>query len=314
MRIKNNNKLTSGVSIIVCCYNSTERIIPTIERIAKQTAIGSVPMELIIVDNASTDDLSGVVETCWIKFGNPFPIRVITENEPGLSFARKAGVLAAVYECGIFCDDDNWLAADYVARAVDIFKNHPKVGVIGGASLPVLESDPPAWFFSKCSSYAIGIQGEKTGDITNRHFIWGAGMAFRLDELRSIYNAGIIPLLSDRKKNASSYGGDGEICIWFILRGYRLFYDSEMLFKHFIPKSRLTNEYYNSFFNCLYPEIWTYYEHYLNLKPGLISRVPFRFYLSPVYIIYKIKSALFFVLHLQKSLQMHKVISKVKHA
>jgi glycosyltransferase involved in cell wall biosynthesis len=316
----NNTRLTkapaeqSGVSIIICCYNSTPRIKSTLDHLARQTIIGSYPLELIIIDNASTDDLSGVVQEYWRYLGNPYPLRLIVEKIPGLSFARRRGVLNAMYNYGVFCDDDNWLANDYLQRVIDVFNCNPSIGVIGGASTPVLQQDPPPWFYSKCSFYAVGIQGEKTGDITQRHFLWGAGMAFRLDVLRSIYLADVNPLLSDREKKVLSYGGDGEICVWFILLGYRLFYDSELLFQHFIPKARLTHEYYESFFNCPYPEMWTFYEHYLNIRPRLISKVPFRFYLSPVYSIYKIKSILFFLFHWKKSLQTFRIINQIRKA
>jgi glycosyltransferase involved in cell wall biosynthesis len=48
--------LKNGVSVIICCYNSRERIEKTLDFIFAQEVEGAIPWEIIIVDNASTDD------------------------------------------------------------------------------------------------------------------------------------------------------------------------------------------------------------------------------------------------------------------
>ncbi len=262
--------LKSGVSVIICCYNSATRIQKTLQHLALQILDDQIPCEIIVVNNASTDNLDIVVKDTWLSCGSPFPLKVIFEPTPGLAFARRSGVLSASYTYGVFCDDDNWLSPDYLIKVVNIFNTKPQMGLIGGCSTPVLEDTAPAWFYTKSSAFAVGIQAPETGDITHRGFVWGAGMAFRVQVLKSIFEAGIKPLVSGRKGDVLTSGDDGEISAWYIFSGYHIWYDSEMRFQHFIPQTRLSDEYYQRFFQRKYPTPWQTYRKYLTVRYFLV--------------------------------------------
>jgi hypothetical protein len=180
--------------------------------------------------------------------------------------------LEAQYGYGIFCDDDNWLAADYTNRAVHFLDTHPEVGVVGGASTPVLPADVPAWFYTHCGAYVIGTQAKKSGDITDRRYVWGAGMAFRLSEIQPIYRAGFQPLVLGRTKEILTSGEDNEFCAWFVFLGYRLWYLDELLFQHEIPPHRLTLSYYQAFLNTTYKTLTSQYDQYLIARYGLYQK------------------------------------------
>ena len=49
------NSHASGVSVIVCCYNSAQRLQETIKHLAQQQVPALINWEVIIVNNASTD-------------------------------------------------------------------------------------------------------------------------------------------------------------------------------------------------------------------------------------------------------------------
>ncbi|NJN12887.1 MAG: glycosyltransferase family 2 protein [Richelia sp. RM1_1_1] len=130
--------LESGVSVIICCYNSAFRIEKTLKNLAFQNINGNFKCEIIVVNNASIDDTEKVVNQVWEECGNPYPLKIYFEVSPGLAFARKCGVKNARYSYSVFCDDDNWLAPDYLSKVFQIFKkSNKKIGVIGGASTPV---------------------------------------------------------------------------------------------------------------------------------------------------------------------------------
>lgn len=264
--------LKTGISVIVCCYNSEERLPETLKHLSKQHLWVDYPAEIIVVDNNSADSTSLRARELWGAYGEPYPLTVIEEKEPGLSNARRAGVLASQYKYGVFCDDDNWLQDNYLNQVIELFEENPKAGVLGGASMPVSDIDLPAWFYTKAGSFAVGIQADEHGDITWRHFVWGAGMSFRVDVLKAIYNAGIEPLVSDRKGAVLTSGGDGEVSAWFIFSGYRLFYSDKLIFKHYMPTARLTDEYFNNFFQKSYPTMWAVYSNYLTVKYILLKK------------------------------------------
>ena len=100
--------MMKGVSVIICCYNSSKRLGETLKHLSVQK-INDTPCEIIIVDNASTDNTASLARETWDALGSSIPMRIINESKPGLSHAREAGINASSYTYIIFCDDDNWL-------------------------------------------------------------------------------------------------------------------------------------------------------------------------------------------------------------
>jgi len=228
-----------------------------------------LPVEVILVDNNCQDDTVAFANTCWhSELGNPCDLISVKECKAGLSFARERGVNVSRYSYGIFCDDDNWLNDNYLEVLLSIFRCNSSVGIVGGISYPVADSRFPAWFFNRAKSFAVGIQADKTGVVTKNHWLWGAGMAFRVDVLMSIYSSGVNSLISDRSGASLTSGGDNEICAWFIFKGYDLWYDDSLIISHYMSEERLTDDYYNRFFNQSYPSAWPVYSSILDLSIG----------------------------------------------
>ncbi len=283
--------LERGISVIICCYNSASRIKTTLRYLALQDIGGKFECEIIVVNNASTDETEAVVNQVWRECDNPYPLKIIFEKTPGLGFARKRGVKESKYSYGVFCDDDNWLAPNYLLRVFNTFESNSKIGVIGGASMPVFDNTAPPWFYTNCGCYAVGIQAKNTGDITHRGYVWGAGMAFRTWLLQKIFESNLNPLLIDRKKDVLTSGGDREISAWFIFGGYRLWYDQELIFQHYIPDIRLTSSYYEKLLAGLRnSKIYTVYYHYIILKYGVFEDPRKKRFLALFPILQKIKA------------------------
>lgn len=232
-----------GISVIICCYNSAKRIPDTLKHLSRQQVLTNFSWEIILVNNNSNDATVEVAEREWLSYNSNISFKIINVPEPGKSNAIRAGVFEAKFKYSIICDDDNWLNPDYLEIAFNIMEDNDQIGMLGGQGIAVCEIPPPEWFESKKDSYAIGEQGLKSGNITSRLYLWGAGVIFRTNVLIQIYSSGIKSLLSCRKGNELTSGGDSEISAWFILLGYKLWYDSKLIFKHFIPKERLTEDY-----------------------------------------------------------------------
>lgn len=233
-----------SISIIICCYNSAKRLPQTLLHIAKQKIPETIACELIVVDNNCTDDTVAVTNSFWKKLESNIPLRIVEEKTPGLSSARHKGVASANYENIIFCDDDNWLDENYVFIAHKLMSSSPTIGAIGGQSELVADeyTKIPNWFQEIATSYAIGKQATNSGIVTNKKYLWGAGLVFRKSLYLKAFNK-IPSLLSDRKGSELSSGGDSEICARFILMGFDLYYEDELRFKHFIEESRFSDNY-----------------------------------------------------------------------
>jgi len=235
-----------GVSVIVCCYNSQDRLPETIRHLALQNVTEDTEWEIIIVNNASTDYTKEVAIREWENYNSKAPFRVVDQPKPGLSAARLKGIETACYEYLLFCDDDNWLQADYVSKAFDIIHENEEIGALGGVGRPAFEIEPPSWYNKRKEiMYALGEQGEQNGDITDtKGYVYGAGMVVRYSAIEIIKKSGFTPTMSGRYKNSLLSGEDNEICYAIRLAGYRIWYNNTLLFKHYIPKERLDWEYY----------------------------------------------------------------------
>jgi len=228
-----------GTSIVICCHNSAKRLPETLAHLARQVSTDALPWEVIVVDNASTDDTAKVALACW-PAGHPAPLRVEAEPNPGLMYARRRGLAAARYDLVSFIDDDNWVCPEWVGLVHRIMSEHPEVGALGGQVEAVCEVEPPPWFEQHKGCYAVGRQAPESGDVTDtRGHLWGAGLTIRREAWIRLLSAGYRPLLSDRKGKALSSGGDTEICLALRLSGWRLWYDERLTMKHYLPAQRL---------------------------------------------------------------------------
>ncbi len=231
-----------GISVIICCYNSGNKLIATLNHLAKQQIVPGIAYEVVIVDNNCTDNTNDTAKETWQSLGDPFPFVIVQQPVAGLSNAREKGIQTALYDYIILCDDDNWLCEDYLAKVYQLFDNTPAVALIGGVGEAVFETPAPKWFNELNGfGYAVGAESRKTGYVDS---VYGAGMALRKTVFTSIINNEFSFILSDRSGAKLSSGGDTEICLLFKYKGYKIYFDSSLKFKHYISSNRLEWKYY----------------------------------------------------------------------
>lgn len=236
--------MNKGFSVIVCCYNSSDLLRETINSICKLKTNEEFKVEVIIIDNASTDNTSETAERILNENDCPFPYIIETEATPGLSYARKKGVDISEFEYLVFCDDDNRLNENYLLNAFKIMEDKEEIGALGGVSRAVSDIEFPEWFDDFKQSYSVGRQAEASGEIiSNMHSLWGAGMVIRKSTLTKLYENGFHSLLSDRTGKKLTSGGDSEICYALRLAGWKIWFDESLILEHYLPEKRLTWEY-----------------------------------------------------------------------
>lgn len=135
------------VSIIICTRNRASDLLCTLQSIQGLRVPQEITAELIIVDNASTDETRSVVSS----FDNSMhPPRYVYEEKPGLSRARNAGLANARGQIILFTDDDIRVPSDWVeAMCTPIIKGTADAvagGVILGAKQAFLTNSAPYVF------------------------------------------------------------------------------------------------------------------------------------------------------------------------
>lgn len=243
------NNTINGVSVVICCYNSSKRIEKTLIALANQVFTIDVDWEVILIDNNSSDDIHQTATNIWNGLYTGIDFSIYKEPQAGLGFARKRGIDSAKYDYVLFCDDDNWLAANYVQGMYTIMNSDDAIAACGGKGIPFFETNPPNWFMEYAEAFATGSQeiNKVDGKIIN---LYGAGMTINKNHFYQLEQTGFKSLLKDRTGNSLSSSGDTELTYAFVLMGLKLMYADDLRFYHFMPANRLTKEYLSKLFNA----------------------------------------------------------------
>ncbi|WP_330294832.1 bifunctional polysaccharide deacetylase/glycosyltransferase family 2 protein [Streptomyces sp. NBC_00503] len=114
--------VTGPVSVIVPAYNEKECIANTLKSLAQSTH----PIEIIVVDDGSTDNTSEIAESLGMA-----NVRVIRQENAGKPAALNNGVRNARYDIVVMMDGDTVFEADTVEQLVQPFAD-PKIGAVAG--------------------------------------------------------------------------------------------------------------------------------------------------------------------------------------
>lgn len=237
------------ISVILPTHNpDAGRLQRTLAGLRAQTLPGA-HWETILVDNASTP----AVDLATFAGAAPANVRVVREPQLGLTSARRRGLGEARGEFAVLVDDDNVLAPDYLANVAQLFAAHPRVGALGGKSLPEFAATPPGWTGEFHPLLALrdlgpsplissGLCNAATGRKEYPAFApIGAGLALR----RAAWEAwlGKTSGLSDRRGGALTSGGDNDIVLGVMGAEWEVGYFPTLSLTHLIPASRLEAAY-----------------------------------------------------------------------
>ncbi|MFG2959931.1 bifunctional polysaccharide deacetylase/glycosyltransferase family 2 protein [Streptomyces sp. NPDC048291] len=118
--------VTRPVSVIVPAYNEKECIANTLESLAQSTH----PIEVIVVDDGSTDGTSEIARAAADKLGM-HNVRVIRQENAGKPAALNNGVRNASYDIVVMMDGDTVFEPETVRHLVQPFAD-PEVGAVAG--------------------------------------------------------------------------------------------------------------------------------------------------------------------------------------
>ncbi|OOG24418.1 hypothetical protein B1C78_08760 [Thioalkalivibrio denitrificans] len=114
-------------SVVIPLYNKGPHIRETLDSVLKQT---HCPLEIIVVDDGSTDDGPAIVST-YADRG----VRLVSQSNQGVSVARNTGVTHASGDYVAFLDaDDRWLP-NHLQVAWHLVTEYPSAALLTTAHL-----------------------------------------------------------------------------------------------------------------------------------------------------------------------------------
>jgi glycosyltransferase involved in cell wall biosynthesis len=109
-------------SIVIPAYNEENFLPRCLESIKAQVAAPNY--EIIVVDNNSSDATPSIAK----RYG----ARLISETQPGVVFARQAGLKAANGEIIISTDADTYFSPNWLRYIADFFAQNPEAAGLAG--------------------------------------------------------------------------------------------------------------------------------------------------------------------------------------
>jgi glycosyltransferase involved in cell wall biosynthesis len=231
-------------SILVCSFNGAERLPATLRALAAINLPPKANAELLVVNNASTDNSDNVVSETWEMLGMPFELHLLHMPLVGKGNALALGMKEAKGEYVVICDDDNWLSKDYLIIADNYLSTHPAASIIAGQAVAVADNPLPDWFPERQWAYACGQQPVAEGNTTGYKLLWSAGMIIQRDLANTIFNGQVPMLLLGRTGKELISGEDDEICFRAWMLGKETHYVPALCFKHYMAPHRLTMAYF----------------------------------------------------------------------
>ncbi|WP_409303456.1 glycosyltransferase [Peribacillus sp. SCS-155] len=149
-----NPDFTPAVSVIIPAYNEEKVIEKTIQSILKSDYSN---LEIIVVDDGSTDDTAKAVREAINKF-EVNKVRLIVKQNGGKSSALNAGVHQSNGEIIIILDADTSIASNAISLLVNHFDNEKVAAVSGNVRIGNIRNLLTLW---QHVEYVLGANLEK---------------------------------------------------------------------------------------------------------------------------------------------------------
>lgn len=168
------------LSVVIPAFNVDEFISRTLESVMLQVPA----VEVIVVDDGSTDDTLRVVEDTLSAWNGSS--RVITQPNAGVSVARNVGLRHARGEYVLFLDGDDYVSPGLTSHLERALRMSPDI-VCWGWDV-VTPGDPDSSseaYIPRAPELMSGLDALRAVITTSALPIWTASMALRRDFLRN---------------------------------------------------------------------------------------------------------------------------------
>lgn len=223
------NHVEPLVSIIVCTYNRSAHLSRTLHSLLQ---LDYLNREIIVVDNNSSDDTAVVV--------SQFPVNYILEENPGVAFARNAGLAAATGEFVGFIDDDETVAPGWIQGILNGFALDENVAAVTGPVYPCYAAPPPNWLEDTVHTVPNDEKYKQYRLLSTSENLGTGNSMFRRRALETIrFNTAL-----GRKRGSLLAGEDTDFVCQLYAKGYIAAYSPEAAVYHSIPAERVALRYF----------------------------------------------------------------------
>lgn len=117
----------TGYSVIIPVYNRATKLVRAVGSVREAARWTTAPVEIIVIDDASTDDSAAVARRLQVDRVESLP------RNQGVTGAKNRGVDHAAKEWLVFLDSDDLLAPDAFAKIEALETAAPAIDILFGA-------------------------------------------------------------------------------------------------------------------------------------------------------------------------------------
>lgn len=247
------------ISIIIPVYNAAIYLDKCISSIINQSY---TDWECILINDGSTDD-SGIICNKWQRVD--YRIKVIHQNNSGVSIARNNGIFASQGEYICFVDSDDWIEKNYLETMVYHF--HECDIVISGQIRNYTEGNTIVYIPNKTERFSLSPTNIDLFVDLNRHLLLYAPH-------EKLYRTNIIKQNNLLFKEHCNYGEDLIFNFQYLNFVKNIVTVNCALYHYRISPNTLSSKIRNNQFNEDYVQWQILYNFYLNhnlLNPNALS-------------------------------------------
>jgi GT2 family glycosyltransferase len=222
------------ITVIVPTYKRPDFVVRTITSLAEQTL---APNQIIVVDNAPTDESKAVVSEMRSTVRG---LRHLAEPRLGVSVARNRAVEEATGELVAFIDDDAVASPRWLQALVEGVRRTPQAVAVAGPIGLRWSRTSPAWVHGLESWYGDFNLGEQRKQIEYPLYPFASNLAFRREAFLSV--GGFPVELGPRGERRISNEEDG-LFRRVAERGWPVVYEPGALVYHWVHADRLYRRY-----------------------------------------------------------------------
>ena len=233
------------LTVLIPTYNRAESLRKTLRSMSRAEKPDGLTVEIIVVDNNSSDGTPQVVEEMRSAF-TASTLRYLFESKQGRSFALNTGISAADGDLVTAVDDDEEIAVDWFTEVYRTFRERwDELDFVGGKILPNWEVEPPPW-----------VEPLKAGVICWRDFgdeewVYTPDSPL-LTGGHGIFKRSLFDDLGGYDENVGAKGkgfisGEDEVFYDILMRAGKFgIYNPRLVIYHYVPAYRLSKNYYRT--------------------------------------------------------------------
>lgn len=230
------------LSLIIATYNRAAELIRALGSVAAQSAAAE-DWECVVVDNNSTDDTAERFAQ-FAENHRDINIRMVREEQQGLSHARNRGIAESSGEIITIIDDDERICPDFIGTYIKLFDAYPDAASAGGRIVAEYPSGRPAWM-SRWTEQPIANPvdlGDAVREFPAGRIPGGGNMAIRrcVTERYGVFNTSL------GRVGTTLVGGEESDLFERLSRaGLKCMYVPDAVMYHIIPPEKLTTDYFD---------------------------------------------------------------------